>query len=77
MDDEQIADIWYLFKEYIDKKSAHLLAAKFVDLLADQGTQDDEFKAMLGIDTDLDDAIYTYLDLEEDEEYEEEVEEWD
>jgi len=74
MDDGQIADIWYLFREYIDKKSAHLLAAKFVDLLADQGTQDEEFKEMLGIDTLLDDAICEYLDIEDEEEYEEEYE---
>ncbi len=37
MNENQIADIWMLFKEYADKKAVESLAERYVDLLADHG----------------------------------------
>jgi hypothetical protein len=64
MDESQIADIWNLFKEYLDKKHVELAAEKFVDLLADYGVDDITFKEVSGTDKYLDNAINYYLDLD-------------
>jgi hypothetical protein len=64
MDESQIADIWNLFKEYLDKKHIELAAEKFVDLLADYGVDDITFKEVSGTDKYLDNAINYYLDLD-------------
>ena len=64
MNEEHIADIWNLFKEYIDKKQTELVAEKFIDLLADYGVEDHTFKDCLGIDSNLDDAIGYYLEID-------------
>jgi hypothetical protein len=68
MTEEQISDIWTLFKEYVDKKQLELAAEKYIDLLADYGTDDETFKDAIGIDSTLDSAISYYLDLDADEE---------
>jgi len=75
MEEEQIADIWNMFKEYLDKKHIEMAAERFVDLMADFGTGDDTFTNCLGHDSALDHAINYYLDLDEDDVLEEE--EWD
>jgi hypothetical protein len=76
MNEEQIADIWTLFKEYVDKKQIEIVAEKFVDMLADYGVSDESFKEILGTDAELDAAIHYYLDLDGDvEDYYED--EWD
>jgi hypothetical protein len=62
MNEEQIADVWNLFKEYLDKKQIEIVAEKFVDLLADYGVSDEVLKDCLGIDAGLDEAIEYYLD---------------
>jgi hypothetical protein len=69
MNENQIADIWLLVKEYVDKKSVESLAERYVDLLADHGISDKTLKESLGHDEALDDAIEYYLgseDLDED-----------
>lgn len=66
MKEEQIADIWLLFKEYLDKKQIELAAEKYVDLLADYGVDDLTLKDTLGTDKYLDAAIQYYLDLDTD-----------
>ena len=68
MTEDQIADIWTLFKPNLDKKQVELTAEKYVDLLADYGVDDIVLKDTLGNDKDLDNAIQYYLDLDEDEE---------
>jgi hypothetical protein len=72
MNDAHIADIWMLFKSYLDKKQVELAAEKFVDLLADYGVDDIIFKDLLGTDAALDHAISYYLDLDEDDDFEDE-----
>ena len=75
MNEEQIADIWMMFKEYCDKKQIEIVAEKFIDLLADYGVSDETFKDCVGTDIDLDNAISYYLDDDYESDYEEE--EWD
>ena len=76
MNEEQIADVWMMFKEYLDKKHVEMAAERFVDLMADYGVSDEAFTDLLGTDATLDYAINYYLDLDEDEVFEEE-DEWD
>ena len=76
MDESQIADVWMMFKEYLDKKHVEMAAERFVDLIADYGTSDEVFTDLLGTETALDKAINYYLDLDEEEVFEEEVD-WD
>jgi hypothetical protein len=64
MNEEQIIDVWNLFKNYIDKKQVEVIAEKFVDMLADYGVDDITMKELLGNDKDLDNAITYYLDLD-------------
>jgi hypothetical protein len=75
MNEEQIADIWMMFKEYCDKKQIEVVAEKYIDLLADYGVSDESFKECVGTDIDLDNAISYYLDDEHDSDFEEE--DWD
>lgn len=65
MDDRQIADVWMLFKEYIEKKQIDIAAEQYVDLLADYGVEDEDFKNIMGTDAVLDQAIAYYLELDE------------
>jgi len=76
MNDEQIADVWMMFKEYLDKKHIDMAAERFVDLLADYGVSDETFTDLVGTDAILDHAINYYLDLDEEDVLEEE-DEWD
>jgi hypothetical protein len=73
MNENQIADIWMLFKEYVDKKALEALAERYVDLLADFGTQDRVLEGASGVDSILDSAIEYYLDeeSEDDDDYKE------
>ena len=76
MDERQIADVWMMFKEYLDKKHIETAAERFVDLLADYGVSDETFKEALGTEAALDYAISYYLDIDEvydDDDYDE----WD
>jgi len=65
MNEEQIADIWSLFKEYLDKKQIELVAEKYVDLLADYGIDDITLKDCIGVDASLDNAISYFLQIDE------------
>tara|TARA_B100001059_G_scaffold200002_1_gene206590 strand:- start:502 stop:729 length:228 start_codon:yes stop_codon:yes gene_type:complete len=74
MNEENIADIWTLFKEYLDKKQIEIVAEKFVDLMADYGVSDQTLKEVMGHDATLDEAIHYYLDLDN---IDDDEEEWD
>jgi hypothetical protein len=67
LNETQIADIWILFSEYIDKKIIDVAAERYVDLLADFGTSDRVLEGASGVDAVLDQAIEYYLDEESDE----------
>jgi len=75
MDENQIIDIWSVFKEYIDKKSVEDVAERFVDTLVDYGVSDFTLRDCLGQDNTFDEAIEYYLD--EDDNSDVENNEWD
>ena len=77
MNENQIADIWLLFKEYTDKKAIESLAERYVDLLADHGISDKTLKDSLGYDDALDEAIEYYLDQDSVEDDYEAEDNWD
>lgn len=74
MTEDQIIEVWSLFKEYVDKKQIDIVAEKYVDMLADYGISDQTLISVLGSSTSLDEAINYYLDSDEDydDEYEDE-----
>jgi len=72
MTEEQIQEFWMCFKEYLDKKHLDTAAERFVDLLADMGTEDHTFREALGADNVLDNAIHYYLDEDTEEVYDNE-----
>jgi hypothetical protein len=76
MNENQIADVWMLFKEYVDKKALESLAERYVDLLADHGISDKILKDSIGYDDNLDEAIEYYLDQDSEESVDEE-DNWD
>lgn len=65
MNENQIADIWLLFKEFMDRKVLESAAERFVDLLADNGVSEKTFTETLGSDDALDDAITAYIGVSE------------
>ena len=76
MNENQIADIWMMFKEYLDKKNQDVAAERFVDLLVDHGVSDKVLESVVGHDDVLDEAINYYLDDgSEEDDYEEDN--WD
>lgn len=77
MNENQIADIWMLFKEYLDKKTIDVVAERYVDLLADYGISDSVLSGASGTDDALDDAISFYLDETSEEEEGFEEDNWD
>ena len=50
MTEEQIQEFWMCFKEYLDKKHIDTVPERYVDLLADMGTEDNTFREVLGAD---------------------------
>jgi len=77
MNDNQIADVWLLFKEYIDKKILDTVADRYVELLADYGVNDATLEMATGHDEILDKSIEYYLEETSDEEEEFEEDNWD
>jgi hypothetical protein len=75
MNEEQIADIWMTFKEYLDKKHIESAAERFVDLMADYGVDDETFKDCFGHCSYLDAAIKYYLEID-DKSYDDDLD-WD
>jgi len=75
LNESQIADIWIMFKEYIDKKQLDIVAEKYVDLLADYGVRDEVLEEVIGTDNELDDAINYYLENDYDDGYDDEEDE--
>lgn len=61
MNENMIADVWNLFKNFLDKKTIELAAEKYIDLLADYGVDDLTLKEVKDVDQFLDDAITYYL----------------
>ena len=83
LNETQIADIWLLFNQFVDKKQLDVAAERYVDLLADFGVGDRALQGATGNDEYLDRAVAYYLEdsegaeeeIEEDEDYYDEDEE--
>ena len=75
LNETQIADVWILFSEFIDKKNHEAVAERYVDLLADFGTTDRVLEGATGVDNILDQAIEYYLDEDSDEDYDDDYKE--
>ena len=75
MNEEIAADLWNLFKEYLDKKHVEMAAERYVDMLADYGMSEVQLQDMMGNSKRLDAAIQYYLELDQDEDSDED--EWD
>ena len=69
MDEQQIADIWSVFKDNIDKKQMEICAERYVEVCADFGANDEAFRSSLGNCNYLDDAISYYLDMDAEDDY--------
>lgn len=77
LNETQIGDIWLNFVEYLDKKQLETVAERYVDLLADFGVSDRVFKNATGIDDTLDQAIEYYLNEDEYDDGEDDIQELD
>ena len=78
MDENQIVDIWTVFKENIDKKNIETIAERYVDVCADYGASDQAFQNSLGSCSVLDNAIDYYLDADDGyDDYDDTDDEWD
>jgi hypothetical protein len=76
MNENQIADIWMLFKEYIDRKIINNVAERYIELLSDHGVTDKQLEATFGHDDTLDYALSYFFNGDE-EEYDENSDDWD
>ena len=77
MDSSLIVDMWNTFKENIDKKNIETVAERYVDVCADYGADDTHFRDAMGSCDILDAAISYYLDENEEDMYDDEIDEWD
>jgi hypothetical protein len=69
MNENQIADIWMLFKEYIDRKIVDSVAERYVTMLIDHDVSEKQLENAIGFDDVLDDAISEQLEeLDEEDE---------
>jgi hypothetical protein len=71
MNEEQACDIWDVFKIHLDKKEVEAAAERYVDLLVDYGFDDVQLEEILGHDKILDNAIYYFLEMDEEDHYDE------
>lgn len=65
MEEQQIIEIWDLFKEYITGKNLDIAANHYVDFLSDHDVDADTLSGLTGLDTHLDEAIKAFLKEEE------------
>jgi|APCry1669189599_1035237.scaffolds.fasta_scaffold05377_2 hypothetical protein len=67
MNEALFLEIWDLMREYGDKKQTSIFAAKFADLLSENGIKENTLVSMMGHDDDLDEALKEILGTEDDE----------
>jgi hypothetical protein len=77
MESSLIVDLWNIFKDNIDKKNIETTAETFVDLCADYGTDDVQFRDALGSDDVLDAAINYYFDEDQSDDDDDYNDEWE
>ena len=76
LDSNKVIELWQFFKEYLDQKQIEVIAEKYVDLLADYGVPDEELQDAIGHDDTLDDEINYYLDVDNEDKHDDELEDY-
>lgn len=69
MENQMLIDVWSLVKAYVPSKDKGIVANKFVDIISDNGVDEEELRELMGHDDELDEAIKLMID-EDEEEYE-------
>jgi hypothetical protein len=77
MNEDIAADLWNLFKEYLDKKHIEMAAERYIDLLADIGMSEIQLQALFGNSKTLDAAIQYYLEMDQEDAADDYNDEWD
>lgn len=77
MEEQQIIDVWEIFKEYISEKSKDTAANQYVDFLLGQDIDIDVMEGLKGYDPHLDRAIDLVLEENKEKESEEEEDLWE
>jgi hypothetical protein len=72
MEEDQIIEIWDIFKEYISDKNKDIAANHFIDFLVGKDVRSSVLESIVGLDPHLDDAIKLVLDDPDDIEDEDE-----
>jgi hypothetical protein len=70
MNENQIADIWMLFKEHLDRKVIHSVAEQYITMLMDHEVSEKQIENAIGFDDVLDEAISEQLEILSDEDEE-------
>ena len=65
MEEDQIIEVWDVFKEYISDKNKDTAANHFVDYLLGKDVEISILQGLVGYDTHLDDAISLVVDEDE------------
>ena len=76
LDSNKVIELWQFFKEYLDQKQIEVIAEKYVDLLAEYGVPYEELQDAIGHDDTLDDAINYYLDVDNEDKHDDELEDY-
>jgi len=72
MEEDQIIEIWDVFKEYIADKNKETAANHFVDYLLGKDVEISVLKSLVGYDTHLDEAIELVAGDEQEDDYDDE-----
>jgi hypothetical protein len=76
MEEQQIIDIWDIFKDYISEKSKDIAANHYIDFLVGQDIDTSIIESLKGYDIHLDHAIELVLE-DEQEKQDFEEDNWD
>ena len=78
MEEQQIIDIWEMFKDYIVEKNRDTAAHQYIEFLVSQDVDFEIIEGLKGYDVHLDNAIELVLDQEKDDiDQENDNETWD
>lgn len=61
-----LIDVWNLIKSYVPPKDKSVVANKFVDIVCDNGIEDEELHELMGHDEELDEAIKETIEADAD-----------
>lgn len=65
MNDVLLLELWDLMREYCDKKQVSIFASKYIELLEENGIKESTLHNMEGHDEDLDNAIKSLLESDD------------